>query len=150
VEKSVITKPVVQVAFVVVPASSEGVHGVPLGGWPQVKAASGRTVVDVVELVGAVVLTGVVVVVGATVDVVGGLVVVVVGPAQVPSVAQASNWEKKPRETPQALPFRHFAVLPTIDDLTLPFFFRTQQTAAFGLPQIEALSHFMMSLRHAF
>lgn len=59
------------------------------------KAASGRTVVDVVELVDVVVLTGVVVVVGATVDVVGGLVVVlVVGPAQVPSVSQASNSDK--------------------------------------------------------
>src|SRR4029077_16367119 len=123
---------------VVVAARSAGVHGVPLGGWPQVKAASGRTVVDVVELVDVLVV------------VVGAIVEVVVGPAQVPSVAQASNWEKKPRKAPQALPFLHFAVLPTIDDLTLPFFFRTQQTAAFGLPQIDAASHFMMSLRHAF
>jgi hypothetical protein len=144
VEKSVIAKPVVHVAFGVVSASSAGVHGVPFGGWPQVNAASWRTVVDVVVLTG-------VVVVGDTVDVVGGLVVVVVvGPAQVPSASQASNCEKKPRKAPQALPFLHFAVLPTIDDLTFPFFFRTQQTAAFGLPQIEALSHFMMSLRHAF
>src|SRR5262245_65238340 len=129
-------KPVVHVAFGVVSASSAGVHGVPLGGSPQVKAASWRTVVDVV------VLSGVVVVGSATV--VGGpvVVVVVVGPAQVPSVSQASNWEKKPRKAPQALPFLHFAALPTIDDLTLPFFLRTQQTAAFGLPQIEALSHF--------
>jgi hypothetical protein len=144
VEKSVIAKPEVHVVFGVVSASSAGVHDVPFVGSPQAKAASWRTVVDVV------VLSGVVVVGSATV--VGGPVVVVVvdGPAQVPSVSQASNWEKEPRRAPQALPFLHFAVLPTIDDLTLPFFFRTQQTAAFGLPQIDALSHFMMSLRHAF
>jgi len=138
VEKSVMTKPVVHVAFVVVAARSAGVHGVPLGGWPQVKAASGRTVVDVVELVDVLVV------------VVGAIVEVVVGPAQVPSVAQASNWEKKPRKAPQAFPFLHFAVLPTIDALTLPFFLRTQHTAAFGLPQIDALSHFMTSVRHDF
>jgi hypothetical protein len=44
----------------------------------------------------------------------------------------------------------HFAADPTIDALILPLLLRTQQTVASGLPQMEALSHFLMSLRHAF
>jgi hypothetical protein len=37
-----------------------------------------------------------------------------------------------------------------IDDFTVPLVFRTQNTAAFGFPQIDASSHFLMSLRHDF
>jgi hypothetical protein len=103
--------------------------------------------VVVVEVVVVEVVVVEVVVVGGVV--VGG-VVVSVGPAQVPSGSQASNVLKKPSTAPHAVPFLHFPVLPTIDDLTFPFFFRTQQTAAFGLPQIDALSHFMMIVLHAF
>jgi hypothetical protein len=109
--------------------------------------------VDVVVDVVVVLMVGLVVdVVDVVVAVVGGglLVVVVVGPAQVPSGSHASNVLKKPSTAPHAFPFLHFAALPTIDDLTFPFFLRTQQTAAFGLPQIDAFSHFMMSVRHAF
>ena len=65
-----------------------------------------------------------------------------------PSAAHASNVLNNPRSAPQALPFLHLAALPTIDDLTLPFPFAMQHTAAFGFPQIDAFSHFMMSLRH--
>jgi hypothetical protein len=42
----------------------------------------------------------------------------------------------------------HFAGDATIDALTLVFFFTTQHTAAFGFPQMDALSHFLMSFRH--
>src|SRR5262249_39799199 len=82
----------------------------------------------------------------------GSVVVVeVTGPAHVPSAAQASNVLKRPRKAPQALPFLHFAALLTIDAFTpCPFFLVTQHTAAFGLPQIEDDSHFVMSFRHAF
>src|SRR5215470_5567814 len=53
--------------------------------------------------------------------------VVVVGPAHVPSAAQASNVLKRPREAPQALPFLHLADELTIDAFTpAPFFLRTQ------------------------
>jgi hypothetical protein len=44
----------------------------------------------------------------------------------------------------------HFVADLTIDALTFPLFFRTQQTAAFKFPQMDAFSHFMMSLRHGF
>ena len=43
----------------------------------------------------------------------------------------------------------HFAGDATIDALTLPFLFTTQHTAAFGFPQMDDPSHFLMSLRHA-
>ena len=44
----------------------------------------------------------------------------------------------------------HFAGDATIDTSTLPFFFTTQHTAAFGFPQMDAFSHFLMSFRHDF
>src|SRR4029453_17212191 len=59
----------------------------------------------------------------------GVVVVVVGGPAQVPSAAQASNLLNKPRNAPQALPFLHVAGLPTIEDLPLPFPFAWTHTA---------------------
>jgi hypothetical protein len=93
------------------------------------------------------VLLGVVVVVLVVVVVV---VVVVIGPAQVPSTAQASNLLKKPSKAPQALPFLHLLADPTIDAFTWSRLFSEQHTAPFGLPQIEAFSHFMISLRHDF
>src|SRR5262249_22636982 len=92
----------------------------------------------------------VVVVVEAMKTVVGGTVVVVVVVTQVPSAAQASNLLKNPCDAPQAVPFLHFVSDLTIDALTFPLFFRTQQTAAFKFPQMDAFSHFMMSLRHGF
>src|SRR4030095_8106732 len=88
----------------------------------------------------------VVVVVGMSV-VVG---VVVRGPAHAPSELQASNLLNSPNGAPHAIPFLHFEGDPTIDALTLPFFFRTQHTAALGLPQMDAFSHFLMSFRHCF
>jgi len=42
----------------------------------------------------------------------------------------------------------HFAGDATIDALTLAFLFTTQHTAAFGFPQMDDPSHFLMSLRH--
>jgi hypothetical protein len=94
---------------------------------------------------------GRVVVVGAPVKVVEEeLDVVVTGPAQVPSAAQASNVLNRPREAPQAFPFLHLAALPTIDALTFPLALRMQHTAAVGFPQVDAFSHRVMSLRHAF
>jgi hypothetical protein len=57
---------------------------------------------------------------------------------------------KRPRKAPQALPFLHWAGLLTIDDLTWVLFLSTQHTAASSFPQIDAFSHFMMSLRHDF
>jgi hypothetical protein len=105
-------------------------------------------VVVVVVLIGTVVVDDVVDVVLVVETVV--VVVVVGGPAQVPSAAQASNLLKKPRDALQAFPFLHLAELPTMDDFTLPFAFAMQHTAAFGFPQIDAFSHRMMSLRHAF
>jgi hypothetical protein len=51
---------------------------------------------------------------------------------------------------PHALPFLHLSGEATIDAFTLFFFFRTQHTTAFSLPQIDAFSHFLMSLRHGF
>jgi hypothetical protein len=108
------------------------------------------SVVVVVDSV-VVVVGPVVVVVGKLVVVVGKLVVVVVvGPAHVPSAAHASNLLKRPRKAPQALPFLHWAGLLTIDDLTWVLFLSTQHTAASSFPQIDAFSHFMMSLRHDF
>jgi len=108
------------------------------------------TVVGVAEVV----VTDDVVVVGAAVVVVGGLpvvvVVVVLGGAQVPSAEQASNLLKFPSMAPHALPFLHLSGELTIDAFTLFFFFGTQQTAAFSLPQREAFSHFLISLRHCF
>jgi hypothetical protein len=110
-------------------------------------------VVDVdVVVVSSVVVVVVVVVgmVGAVVVVVGS-VVVVVGPAHVASVSeQASNLLKSPRKAPHALPFRHFASFFTIEPFTRPRFVSLQQTAAPGLPQIDWLSHFRISLRHGF
>ena len=116
----------------------------------EVVVVVGPVVVVVVVLV---VVVGAVLVVVATVDVVGGLVVVVVvvvGPAHVPSVSHASNLLKKPSMAPQALPFLHLLAFPTIDDLTTSRLFSEQHTAPFGLPQIDAFSHFMISLRHGF
>jgi len=48
------------------------------------------------------------------------------------------------------MPFLHLPADLTIDDLTLPFFFRTQHRAAFGVPQMETFSHFLINLRHDF
>jgi hypothetical protein len=39
---------------------------------------------------------------------------------------------------------------PTIEDFTLPFFLRAQHATAFALPQMDALSHFLISFRHCF
>jgi hypothetical protein len=39
---------------------------------------------------------------------------------------------------------------PTIEVFTVPFFLRTQHTAAFGLPQMDVFSHFLISFRHCF
>src|SRR5262245_8183811 len=72
---------------------------------------------------------------------------VVVCPAHVPSVAQASNLLKRPSVGPQALPLHPLAD-GTIDAFTRLCLFSAQHTAPFGLPQIEAFSHFMISLRH--
>jgi hypothetical protein len=107
-----------------------------------VVGAPGRVVVDA---------PGRVVVVGAPGRVVEEeLDVVVTGPAQVPSAAQASNVLNRPREAPQAFPFLHLVALPTIDALTFPLALRMQHTAAVGFPQVDAFSHRVMSLRHAF
>jgi hypothetical protein len=108
-------------------------------------------VVVVVLVVVGVVVVVVLVVVGVVVVVVlVVVVVVVVGPAQVPSTAQASNLLKKPRKAPQALPVLHLLADPAIDAFTWSRLFSEQHTTAFGLPQIEAFSHFMISLRHDF
>jgi len=98
-----------------------------------------------------VVVDVVLVLIGVLLDVVlVGVVVVVVGPAQVPSTAQASNLLKKPRRAPQALPFLHWLAAPTIDAFTWSRLFSEQHTAPFGVPQIEVFSHFMISVRHDF
>jgi hypothetical protein len=78
------------------------------------------------------------------------VVVVDVGPLHVPSVLQASNLLKKPSSAPQGCPFLHLLADPTIDVFTWLRLFSEQHTAAFGLPQIEALSHFLIRLRHDF
>src|SRR4030095_5264099 len=77
-------------------------------------------------------------------------VIVVGGPAHAPSELQASNLLNSPNGAPHALPFLHFEGDPTIDALTLPFFFCTQHTAALGLPQMDSFSHFLISFRHCF
>src|SRR4030095_2522406 len=75
-------------------------------------------------------------------------VIVVGGPAHAPSELQASNLLNSPNGAPHALPFVHFEGDPTLAALTLPFFFCTQHTAAVGLPQMDAFSHFLISFRH--
>src|SRR4029453_5972759 len=83
--------------------------------------------------------------------VIGPVTGVVVGaPAHAPAELQASNLLNSPTGAPHVLPFLHFEGDPTIDALTLPFFFCTQHTAALGLPQMAAFSHFLMSFRHCF
>ena len=153
---------VVEVVVVVTGGSVVDVGGcVVVVGGPVVVVVGGA----VVEVVGGsvvVVVAGgsVVVVVGGRVLVVGdgrvevvgcgSVVVVVGGPAHVPSSAQASAVLKSPSSAPHALPFLHCAADATIDALILPLLFRTQQTAAAGFPQMDAFSHFLMSLRQGF
>src|SRR5262249_33438149 len=60
---------------------------------------------------------------------------------------QASDVVNRPSAAPQAVPFLHAARVPTIDAFTLPFFLSVQHTAAFGFPQMDALSHRSTSAR---
>lgn len=78
------------------------------------------------------------------------VVVVVVAPAHVASAAQASDVVNRPRAAPQAVPFLHAAGEPTTEALTSPFLLSVQHTAAFGFPQMDALSHRSTSARHRF
>src|SRR5262245_41437209 len=75
------------------------------------------------------------------------VVLVVATPAHVASPEQASDVVNRPSAAPQAVPFLHTAGVPTIDAFTLPFFLSVQHTAAFGFPQMDALSHRSTSAR---
>ena len=78
------------------------------------------------------------------------VVVLVVAPAHVASPEQALDVVYRPRAAPQGVPFLHAAGEPTIDALTLPFLLSVQHTAAFGFPQMDALSHRSTSARQCF
>jgi hypothetical protein len=78
------------------------------------------------------------------------VVLVVATPAQVASVEHASDVVNTPSAAPQAVPFLHTAGDRTIEALTLPFLLSVQHTAAFGFPQMDALSHRSTSARQRF
>jgi hypothetical protein len=78
------------------------------------------------------------------------VVLVVAAPAHVASPEQALDVVKRPSAAPQGVPFLHAAGEPTIEDFTLPFLLSVQHTAAFGFPQMDALSHRSTSARQRF
>jgi hypothetical protein len=78
------------------------------------------------------------------------VVLVVAAPAHVASAEQASDVVNRPSAVPQAVPLLHAAGEPTIAALTSPFFLSVQHTAAFGFPQMDAVSHRRTSARQRF
>src|SRR5262245_27391477 len=78
------------------------------------------------------------------------VVLVVATPAHVASAEQALDVVNRPSAAPQGVPFLHASGEPTIDAFTLPFLLSVQHTAAFGFPQMDALSHRSTSARQCF
>ena len=78
------------------------------------------------------------------------VVLVVATPAHVASAEQALDVVNRPSAAPQGVPLLHAAGEPTIDAFTLPFLLSVQHTAAFGFPQMDALSQRSTRARQRF